>query len=233
MLDAQWLTDRFALALSWLVRRNGAKDFSYAANGLVATSVDSEGTDCLSLPEPDISEVVTPEKQHIVPYSVLKKMFTLSGARPGKHEAHAIGNLTYISACLNGWGALSAKALNLKDEPNQNCKAHLLGAPEVLKAFSGACRGNAKAYARFCKLRAREIATGLVEWERETRTGVDAATPILSVPTARLIAPSFEDRMRRLVLGGVLSGEFAERLIRLERAGFSEKKGHKVDLGSF
>ena len=63
-----------------------------------------------------LSAPVTPDKQHIVPYKILRRLFELEGGgRPGRHPVNDIGNITYISRGLNSFvTGVGSKPLRLK-----------------------------------------------------------------------------------------------------------------------
>ena len=72
-----------------------------------------------------------PERQHILPYSLLAIVYNIQGqrARVSRHEVNNIGNITFISQKLNsfdtGLGSEPIK-LNLEDPP-ENLDHHFLG----------------------------------------------------------------------------------------------------------
>jgi len=231
---SQSLTNRYALLLYWLLRKRGARDFSYKENGCtkLAEVHQVSGTTA----EVVLSESVTPEKQHLVPYRILKALFALSGARPGQHEANDIGNLTYISGEQNGLDGLSSTPLNLRAEPVVNLQAHFLEDERVLRAFDKICRsaqrgsqsadGAKKSYRKFCADRRRLIAGALVAWDEESRAAVALLTPSSETPQPRLIASTMEDRLR--LLGYPLP--VTNAIIRLFRKGFREGRGEGIAI---
>jgi hypothetical protein len=86
------LQDRYVLLLYWLVRKNKAMDFSYSKNNLMKINEFTPGNECV------VSEEFEPEKQHIVPYSLLMDIFEIDErTRLSTHAANNIGNITYIS----------------------------------------------------------------------------------------------------------------------------------------
>jgi hypothetical protein len=198
---AQTLRHRYTLVLYWLLRANGAKDFVYEANDVdVAQLAGRYGAE-----EPLLCEKVEPQKQHIVPYDLLKDLYGLKG-RPGRHEAHDIGNLTYISAGLNGFKAgVGARPLRLRAEPRENLQAHML---MNVDSFEEACnpvdqksgkldRGVAKErYNDFCRLRRKSIEDRLVEWEEAIRRAGSEYIGQEIDPAARLVNPHIDDVIR-------------------------------------
>jgi len=211
---AQSLTARYTLVLYWLLRSQHAKDFLDEGNA------SKKGME-LKRSEPALCEQVSPEKQHIVPYSRLKDVFKLHGARPGRHEVHDIGNLTYISSWQNSFETgVGSRPLQLANEPPANLDAHLLGGAGLLKAYKGACkhpdsriaRRHAKDhYREFCRLRREAIKEKLIEWEMELRSANDDPDVLRLIPAVRLINPQIDDDIRGLRYPAAV----AECLIRL------------------
>jgi Protein of unknown function DUF262 len=219
---AQSLTGRYTLVLYWLLRSQGARDFRDDVN------VPNKGARSRRTFESELCEGVTPEKQHIVPYKQLKVMFDLEGrARPGRHEVHDIGNLTYISAWQNNFvTGVGSTPLRLSDEPEENLDAHLLMGARLLKAYEGACnpRNNTKAknhYREFCRLRRKAIKQNLLEWEGEPRIASDDDEILDVIPSTRLVNPQIDDEVRGLRYPAPVT----ERLI-----GLCEMKGIRRTL---
>lgn len=131
--NADSLQDRMILLLYWLLRNRGANDFSYEKNNIKAKKFFTGKKDI------PIDELVKPEKQHIVPYSKLKKILNIEErTRISSHPANNIGNITYISHDLNSTDrGIGENALNLEDEPSDNLEKHLLSDLEydVLSGF--------------------------------------------------------------------------------------------------
>jgi hypothetical protein len=195
--DAQSLTNRYVLLMYWLLRRRRAKDFSYDAN-LDDPEVRAKLRKKYGVTtEPEIGERVKPEKQHVVPHSALKKIFrhALTGPRLGRHEAHNVGNLTYISQLENGWEGISSTPLKLRQEDPANLEAHFLDGSEILDAFD-ACRESATPahFREFCRLRRDRIRQAFVEWDMEFRSLPVSMLPP-ETPVPRLIEPTPEDRI--------------------------------------
>jgi hypothetical protein len=167
-VEEQSLMGRYTLVLYWLLRSRGARDFTYKQPGLAS----------LTPPELSLASGVDAQKQHIVPYDDLKRIFGLDGARLTRHPANDIGNITYISARENTFvGGLGSKPLRLDLEPEENLNSHLLDDPYVLAQFSATVRnadaGNLKqartSYARFVKRRSGHVQNALVAWLDEAR----------------------------------------------------------------
>jgi hypothetical protein len=200
------LTNRYTLMLYWLLRSRGAKDFDYAFN------LPDGGAAIKSrygiAHEAELIEKVQPQKQHLVPYARLKEIFDLVGARPGRSEAHDIGNLTYISAALNDLTGLSARPLQLQHEPPENREAHLLK-KAFLAAFKKACDADLKTaktnYAAFCSSRRKLIVDELVKWEQTARTAGGAPAPDLT-PLTRRIKQRDDDVIRGLGYSPTVTG---------------------------
>ena len=113
LASANSLTNRYVLLMYALERRKGARDFSYRENGL-----DGEG---FKVPERVVGEDAEPEKQHLVPYSLLATAYDLaSGTRASTSEINNIGNITYISRIQNSWGGVSDRLLKLKADDETN-----------------------------------------------------------------------------------------------------------------
>ena len=192
------LTNRYTLMLYWLLRSRGAKDFLYAPNlpdGGAAIRM-RYGIEH----EAELVEKVQPQKQHLVPYARLKEIFKLVGARPGRHEVHDIGNLTYISAALNDLTGLSSRPLLLQNEPLENREAHMLK-KAFLPAYKRACDGDLKAakanYAAFCSSRRKLIVEEIIEWERAASSAGGGPAPDLT-PVTRRIKQRPDDVIRNL-----------------------------------
>jgi hypothetical protein len=227
---AQSLTDKYALLLYWVIRRHGAKDFSYEAN-LPRTKASEVRLKYLvgeDTGEPDVSAYVQPQKQHLVPYTRLKEMFGLSGARPGRHEAHDIGNLTYISEELNGLTGVGSDPLDLEREPAGNRDAHFISGRDVLRSFSRACAdGKLKSYRDFCRRRRKLIEGAFLTWDTEMwkARGMARVRHPAEPPTRRLLAPTLEDQLRDLKY----PDEVRQHLVKLPALGFREGRATADD----
>lgn len=118
--NAKTLQSRYVLLLYWLERKNRAHDFSYKNFTKIKGRVKPLSTHC------------NPEKQHIIPYNDLKKIFGIDDkTRLSTHSANSIGNITYISHELNGYEkGLSDSYIKLEEEETEgrlnNLKAHFL-----------------------------------------------------------------------------------------------------------
>lgn len=156
------LNDRYVLLLYWLERRLKARDFSYAENAeQLAKPVEFRpGAETV------INREAKAERQHIAPYSELKKRYTdlwEVGRRVGAHKANNIGNITYISQKLNSFEVgIGANALKLKEESQDNLRAHFL-------AGVVPCVDTAASFESFCAKRREAIAGGFVDWVDKLR----------------------------------------------------------------
>ncbi len=232
---AQSLTDRFALVLYWLLRHRGGRDFSYEKNlghepsklkEMITWSSAAQPKRDGEPPEARIERSARPEKQHIVPVSLLKKVYGLSeGSRPGRHEINAIGNLTYMSGCLNGYVlGVGPSPLKLRDEPDAAVlDAHMLG--PLVDSFEEACRlaggdrGAKESFRKFCESRAELITSALVRWMWELHDKGLADRVVDTPPAVRLLTEE-----SRLIRSFAYPPSVKERLVRLfEIPGVSAK----------
>jgi len=124
---ANSLQNRYVLLLYWLLRKRGIKDFS--PNSLPeGGSCSNEKTHLNEVNE--INKQSTAEKQHIIPYAKLKVVYSselMTEGRLTTHPVNNIGNLTYLSHCMNS--QLEDKFFNIDAEDNDNpdnLRAHLL-----------------------------------------------------------------------------------------------------------
>lgn len=202
--DSKALTSRGTMVLYWLLRKHEARDFLYDVNLEERAAELKKRYPVEAL----LEEAVAPERQHIVPYKRLKMLFGLEGgARPGRHDVHDIGNLTYISSGLNGFVlGVGSRPLKLDAEETANREAHCLPG-ELLDPYRRLAavewghldrakrQGRLRDYRSFCSVRRRWIQQRIVEWERELR---DAASGVSTDanPSIRLIEPRVDDLMR-------------------------------------
>lgn len=162
--EYQTIQNRYLLLLYWLLRFNGIKDFSYEANNL---------NGILGNKEQLIDSKSAAQKQHIIPYSHLGKIYPEleeSKRRYSTHEAHNIGNMTYISASLNSLDALSSEFANIAREPQENLKAHYLNSPNLKKHYtkilekSERNKNFIRNFKAFTKIRQEIIAKGFLKF---------------------------------------------------------------------
>jgi len=210
--NANSLMNRYTLILYWLLRSHAAIDFRYDMN--ISPEKADELRNQYGGMEATLCEAVEAEKQHIVPYKRLKKVFNLEGkSRPGRHEVHNIGNLTYISHGLNNYKTgIGSDPLKLDSEPPDNLEAHLLmdRQGDLLKAYNNACRNadienpkynfqKARQYFdKFSKKRRALITGAFLLWENDIRSSGRLRSNIDNRPAKRLINPKDEDDIRDL-----------------------------------
>jgi hypothetical protein len=202
------LQDRYVLLLYWLLRNNGARDLSYGnlsddkrqkMRKRYGSAYDTEvplAADCM------------PEKQHLVPYSQLEKIYGIvRRGRLSRHPANNIGNITYISRALNHFETgLGSQAVDLSLEALQapeNARNHFLFDQEVQQAYKKTLDKMARkdlqaaqvAFVKFCLLRQQQIARAFCDW-------VEALAPEIEIrdryEPARRVDPSTHDRLRNL-----------------------------------
>lgn len=198
------LQDRYTLMLYWLLRKREVIDFSYE-------NLDEEKCKHMRKQygkELPLKDSVEPEKQHILPYSLLDKLYNLEKrGRVSKHQANNIGNITYISHDLNDFKTgLGSKPINLALDPPDNLEGHFLGTTGNVgymyekakkKAINAGAANREKAkraFEGFCKRRRELIAEAFVKW-------VEDLAPALTIPEriepeARVEA-SLQDQVHR------------------------------------
>lgn len=203
--DSNTLMDRYTLMLYWLLRRNGARDFSYK-------NLPEGNLLRLEQRQEILNESAEPEKQHIVPYSRLKKLYNIeSRGRVSRHSANNIGNITYISQKLNDYKeGLGDRPIDLeieRQESPDNLERHFLGDKEVRKSYKtvidmtknetdGAIEKTARqAFETFYKRRRKLIAQAFGEWIEELGPALSILEEIKPAPR---VAPSLWDRVHRL-----------------------------------
>jgi hypothetical protein len=172
------LQDRYLLLLYWLERRRKARDFSYAENAkqLAKPAEFRPGAETV------IDRAAEAERQHIAPYSELKKVYSdlrEHAGRVGTHKANSIGNITYISRKLNSYEeGIGENALALEAESQDNLQAHFLAgvAPRMDTEAS---------FETFCRERRDAIAHGFLDWLDKMR---DEA--LMEVPAGNRINPT-------------------------------------------
>jgi hypothetical protein len=181
--EADSLTNRYVLLLYWLLRFRGAADFSYNSNldesqaQKLKKLYGTEGT-------APLSEAVGAERQHLVPYSTLKQIYQLEGPRPGKHPVNDLGDLTYISAGLNGLAGLAERPLALEHEPHENLERHFLANEAVLdryKTLTDVVKRTTtspsrlkSSYAEMCDIRKRMLGDAFFDWKERLRAAGSA-----------------------------------------------------------
>jgi len=243
--NAQSLQNRFVLLLYWVLRKRKARDFSYTAN-LTPKAGNGQPGGGAEVERP-LSGEVCAEKQHIVPYSILREVFHIKEAsRLGTHIANSIGNLTYISRSLNGfrgWNGfergLGDEPVDLDREPEDNRKAHLLGGKEGIRLrqlYREACeqkpgaeedeaaerRKAKKAYKKFVAKRVGLIHDALMEWVEEL-DGDRFCAGAPRIEPAKRVFPLWSDRIRGLAYPNVVADALIELIPHAEEGGESRE----------
>lgn len=198
--SANSLQDRYILLLYWLERKNMIRDLSYKnvskekRENLISKiqeEINNQSmgyNQALTINEesmPFIDESLNPEKQHIVPYSVLKQIYDLKDkARLSSHISNNIGNITYISHLLNSFEfGLGDEFIDLRFENDSQLKTHFFKANDDNKIVNkfNAIRKKAgdyeqikkekeelkKLFENFCRLRRKNIIDGFIKWIEE------------------------------------------------------------------
>jgi hypothetical protein len=195
------LQDRYILLLYWLLRKRGARDFSYENLDEKKRMRLRPGEEVL------LQEAVAPQKQHIIPYSLLAKLYNLEKrGRVSRHPCNNIGNITFISYELNHYETgLGSKPIILRPEPPNNLEAHFLGTTgdigqmydkakkRVINGTAGDPKKAKRTFEDFCKRRRGLIAEALVGWVQELAPELTILERI--EPEAR-VDPSLQDRIR-------------------------------------
>jgi hypothetical protein len=178
------------------------------------------------------------EKQHLVPYSELKEILQIrDGDRPGRHDAHRIGNLTYISKDLNSFTCgVGSRRLKLGAEPEKNRTAHGMS-EEILRHFRNSglgieggvdpTTGDARrAYSQMCKTRLRLLQEAFRAWLDDLKAKGQAESIPGTRPELRKIRPKDEDIIGHLGLSQALEDSLT-RLCDVKGIGEAKKKGSK------
>jgi hypothetical protein len=208
LYNSNSLQDRYVLLLYWLERKHGAHDFSYKNLKFGFPTALEKLTD--KREEVPVKIDFKPEKQHIVPYSILGHIYNLKGrARISSHSVNNIGNITYISQALNSLEGLGNKPIEWHHDSDENLKSHFLlgsredrnSAPtrslynEIISNDSGPYSDKKKKYEDFYTRRIRLIAQGFVDWLNEL--GKDLPN-FDNKPIAPIFAPTASDKVRKL-----------------------------------
>jgi len=226
--DSNTLRDRHVLILYWLLRRRGARDFSYRNenDNDHRRLCDREGSPLYGKQgqEELLEGKVQPEKQHIVPYSLLADLYNIEKrGRVSQGKVNNIGNLTYISHNLNSYEAglgsfpidrTKGRDENVDDEEKQanqrNLHFHFLAAEaggaydcalkQVREATGAAIPQETRkaaqtSFERFCELRRNLIAEAFAAWINELGPQLAIETRVKPEPTAN---PSLQDQIRSL-----------------------------------
>jgi hypothetical protein len=207
---ANTLQDRYVLMLYWLLRKRGARDFSYGnLNDQTRLRNEQKGFGLEPGKEKVLEEGVRPEKQHIIPYSLLEKLYNIEKrGRVSRHAANNIGNITFISNALNHYETgLGSDPIILEWDPVDNLECHFLGtagkvgeayekSKKMAKNADAATRKEAQgAFEDFCKRRRELIEEALVKWVEELGPELTIGD---KVDPEERFDPSLQDRVRRL-----------------------------------
>jgi hypothetical protein len=147
-----------------------------------------------------------PQKQHIVPYATLEKIYGLSGPRRGSELVHNIGNITYISSDLNSFQrGLGSEPLELRRESEGNLKHHLLeDRGSLLDHFEAAAFKESKtAYELFTAARREQIVKALWGWVASSPLEPSLESKDFR-PVAPLINPGRSDKIREYEYPGAI-----------------------------
>lgn len=238
------LQDPCTLLLYWLIRRNRATDFSYEAlhekfpkrrERMLTMGRHGEYDNPVR-----IQESAGPEKQHIVPYNLLSKLYKIEArGRISRHIANNIGNITYISRALNhyetGWGEACA---DLRRESEENMNAHCLGADlrdefqrisKVLNSANANLNASRERFEKLCAKRRRRIADGFLSWCEKLRLAAVIHQRV--EPAPRLLRLQEEDHVREIGF----SDEVEDALIacvEANRVQFDDKETMKQRLST-
>ncbi len=244
------LQDRYVLLLYWLERKYGAQDFSYKNLKFGCPTEIEKLTG--KREEVPVEIKFKPEKQHIVPYSILGKIYALKGrTRISSHPVNNIGNITYISHALNSFEeGLGSNPIELHYDGDLNLKSHfLLGMDEEIdsaatpRLYKEIVNANShdndkkKKYETFYRLRINLIAQGFQGWLNELGKGL----PIFdNRPIAPIFAPTASDKVRELeyertieneVLGIIKHGAIERKIKDIPVAlNIGEKKSRKLQI---
>lgn len=184
--EANSIQDRYVLLLYWLERMRGARDFKYDEQ-MGPKLAHRKGQELPVGRNGGGDEIA--EKQHMVPFSILKEELDETARRSESHYFNNIGNLTYISRRLNHFdGGLGDRMVDLALESKglgENLQAHFFEDPvrgedcgfdayqEILSATyrkSPSAMGEAGLKSKFelmCRLRRAQIFRGFKEWIAE------------------------------------------------------------------
>jgi len=214
---------RPAQMLYWSLRRrpggSQARDFDYRANGVLTGQ-----------PVRLIDRSADPQCQHMLPVSKVAPRLSPEGSARGAGPVNRLGNLTWISAELNGLDALGDRIVRLEQEDPGNLACHVydfeVGRRSALDAFlelrsmleetipqrSG--YSFADKYGKFCLAREQAIQKRFVGWleelEQQDADGGDLpAAPVLPDPHVH----AFEAEVMELI--NMATDESRRRAMRL------------------
>ena len=185
---------RSARLLYWLLRKEGATDFSYAENAV--TLEDRKGNPILR--PVALKKDVDPECQHMLPVSRIKDLVVDGGGNArGRSPVSRLGNLTWISSELNGFRrglgsrivALDAES-QAADSVGDNLRRHVYDFSVDASSVSATTAFNELAtmldsktkpevfkdtYVTFCKAREDEIIARFRHWLGELEVPFSSA----------------------------------------------------------
>lgn len=126
VMNANSVNSRIVNLFYWLLRKNGASDFLYNEQPIDEDKRPFDKEVLIGEEEVE-GKKVTYEKQHIIPFSILLKVYSSEIKRSKSHDVNGIGNITYISANLNSFDGISDSFLNFdKDKEEDNLIKHCL-----------------------------------------------------------------------------------------------------------
>ena len=207
---SQSLQDRYVLMLYWLVRRMKARDFSYGNLPEDRRKLMLDRYGSAYDQEVEIEHSVEPQKQHIVPYSMLRDIYGITErGRLGYHPINNIGNLTYISAALNSYETgLGPDPLKLENESSENLEQHFLAGQDddhLRLHYQSVIQGKndkerRESYEKFCEARRKLIACGFADWLSKEATNWTLDRRIR--PARRLFCLDHDDLIRESQVPG-------------------------------
>lgn len=211
--NADTLADRHTLMLYWLLRHRRSRDFSYK------NIAESKPLRQQAGRERPLAADVEPERQHIVPYSLLESVYRIDKrGRLSRHPANNIGNITWISREENHWETgLGSKMIDLEHEDGRNLEAHCLGQTladayrnvqsrlkQDGKPYTETQRQAAeRAFEKFTAARRGAIAAAMTEWVEE----LSAKRLGARIEPEPLFEKTLQDRIRDQDYGDELEDE--------------------------
>lgn len=204
--ETSTVQNRYTLVLYWLLRKNGARDFSYELQ--FPDAYDTIAELRKNILEGSLDTSFTPEKQHLIPIEVLKGCYAdlrKKGSRISDHISNNIGNITYISSALNSFdGGVGAQPLVLMGEDEANLQSHYLLGPRrvVLTGYNDILRTAPELqralFEKWIEKRTDLICIGLISWLTKLR---ESSCPSVRIePRPREFSAAFADAIRRFDL---------------------------------
>jgi len=210
---------RPAQLLYWLLRRTmgartGARDFAYGVNGVLEGQSQRQvfvGANC--------------ECQHMLPAKKLAAILHPERPARGAAPTSRLGNLTWISAELNGFSGLGDQVVRLDAEEPANVSAHaydfeVAGRPAVdefmwLAEQLGLDRTRTNPrrfkarYRRFCEAREQEVVKRFREW----LTQLSSMEPAVAAPAPGALPPPDAREFEQAVMERWPEGDPLRRLL--------------------